>query len=114
MAANPAPLEMNCPTCDTRLRVQRSAIGKHARCPRCKTSFAVSPPVPPKVDGEVRVVPIDRTARPKVFISHSHQDRDFVQQTIKPLLESHDIEAWWSRNIPGGAQWEKEVRKHLH
>jgi chromosome partitioning protein len=89
-------------------------VGKQAKCPRCKTPFAVTIPTPPPQNDDIRVVSDNRPSRPKVFLSHSHQDRAFVQQTLEPLLEDHEIEAWWSRRVPGGAEWEPEVRRHLH
>lgn len=103
-----APIETNCPSpsCGTRLRVRAEAAGKQVKCPRCQKPFTVP-------DGTVQVVvPTPRSSQPIVFVSHAHEDRPFVEQTIKPLLQRHGIQAWWSEeNIRSGEDWQTKIRE---
>jgi len=49
-----------------------------------------------------------------VFISHATKDRDFVEQELLPLLQTHDVEAWYCRtDIPSAAMWKQEVLQAL-
>ena len=50
---------------------------------------------------------------PCVFISHSHQDREYVKKLVK-RLNSHGIKTWYSvLNIRKGALWTAEIRKAI-
>ncbi len=51
---------------------------------------------------------------PKVFVSHSAKDRDFVEREIVQLLHSHGIETWYSTDdIGAGVKWERSLREGL-
>lgn len=51
---------------------------------------------------------------PKVFVSHSAQDRAFVESEIVYLLQCNGIETWYSRDdIQTASVWEKDIRKGL-
>jgi hypothetical protein len=51
---------------------------------------------------------------PKVFVSHSAQDREFVEKEIVQLLQSHGIETWYSTDdIGAGVKWERSIREGL-
>ncbi len=51
---------------------------------------------------------------PKVFVSHSAKDRDFVEHEIVQLLQSHGIETWYSTDdIGAGVRWERSIREGL-
>lgn len=51
---------------------------------------------------------------PRVFISHSSLDRDFVERQIIAPLRSHGIETWYSKDsIETAAEWEKKIREGL-
>jgi len=51
---------------------------------------------------------------PRVFISHSTQDRDFVEQEIIGLLEGCGVETWYSKDsIAATEQWERSIRQGL-
>ena len=49
-----------------------------------------------------------------VFISHSHDDADFVNRYIRTPLEKHGLDTWYStKDIPPGAVWREEIHKAL-
>ena len=51
---------------------------------------------------------------PKVFISHSSQDRELVEREIVALLQSHGIETWYSKDsIQTAAQWQRSIEVGL-
>lgn len=51
---------------------------------------------------------------PKVFVSHSAQDRAFVESEIVHLLQRNGIETWYSRDdIQTASIWEKDIRQGL-
>ena len=51
---------------------------------------------------------------PKVFISHSTQDRAFVEKEILRLLESCGVETWYSQDsIAATDQWERSILQGL-
>jgi TIR domain len=51
----------------------------------------------------------------KVFVSHSSDDREFVTGDLRPLLQSHDIEAWCSEaDIESAEDWERSIRVGLN
>ncbi len=49
--------------------------------------------------------------RGKVFLSHSHQDRRFVNQIVSGLNSEYEI--WYDKNIPGGADWWEDILEHI-
>lgn len=50
----------------------------------------------------------------RVFISHSSQNADFVEQQINAPLRQHGIETFYSPvDIQTATQWEAEIRKNL-
>ena len=50
----------------------------------------------------------------KVFISHSTEDRAFVERHIVQLLNENGIETWYARDsILGATRWEREIRNGL-
>lgn len=52
--------------------------------------------------------------RPKVFISHSTYDRDFVEREIIPTLGAYGIDVWYSRDdIQTAARWERAILQGL-
>jgi tetratricopeptide (TPR) repeat protein len=51
---------------------------------------------------------------PKVFISHSSADCQFVENEVIALLNRHQIDYWYSKNdISGGEQWVQGIIKAL-
>lgn len=51
---------------------------------------------------------------PTVFISHSTQDRAFVEREIIPLLHDQKIQTWYSpQSIQTADEWERSIRKGL-
>ena len=51
---------------------------------------------------------------PKVFISHSTRDRDFVEREIIALLSAHAIETWYCKDdIRTADEWERTIFKGL-
>ena len=52
-----------------------------------------------------------RMPKPKqVFISHSNQDRDFVEREVIGLLQSHGIETWYSGDdTQTASQWQRTI-----
>lgn len=47
---------------------------------------------------------------PKVFISHSSKDSEFVEAEIVDLLKRHGIDHWYSKDdIGGGDQWVQRI-----
>jgi cellulose biosynthesis protein BcsQ len=61
----------------------------------------------------VEAVSIGRDPVPVAFISHAHADRKFVEKTIRPLLQEHGIQAWFSADIRPGDDWKEQVVKGL-
>jgi tetratricopeptide (TPR) repeat protein len=50
----------------------------------------------------------------KVFISHSHRDREFVEREIIAPLDEHGIESWYAKDeIESGAIWERQIHEAL-
>lgn len=46
----------------------------------------------------------------KIFVSHSAQDRSFVDREIIELLHSHGLETWYSKDdILSAAHWERNI-----
>ena len=61
-----------------------------------------------------RINETERPFKPKVFISHSTQDRDFVEQHIVSLLESNGIATWYSKvSIQSASEWERSILNGL-
>jgi predicted Zn finger-like uncharacterized protein len=104
------PIRLSCPSCRTRLTIPESAAGKLCRCPKCRKTFTAPAPT---VAGPVEAVAVGREPAPVVFISHSHDDRAFVEKTIKPLLLNSGMQPFYSEEIPGGELWEKAILRKL-
>jgi hypothetical protein len=52
---------------------------------------------------------------PRVFISHSSQDRAFVEEHIVGLLRESGIDIWYSpEDIHTSARWEQKIREGLN
>lgn len=52
---------------------------------------------------------------PKVFISHSIKDREFVEREIITLLQNHQIETWYSsQSIQTAEEWERSIHRGLN
>src|SRR5205823_2589682 len=50
----------------------------------------------------------------KVFISHSSEDRVFVETELLSLLRNNQIDTWYSQeDIHTADQWEQSIRKGL-
>lgn len=61
-----------------------------------------------------RVNESERPFKPKVFISHSTKDRDFVEKHIVGLLESNGIATWYSKvSIQSASEWERSILNGL-
>lgn len=51
---------------------------------------------------------------PRIFISHSSKDRDFVESELMPFLRNQGVEPWYSRDdIEAAAHWEATILKGL-
>jgi serine/threonine protein kinase len=62
-------------------------------------------------DWQRGAVPSKRT---RVFVSHSTQDREFVEKEIISLLERNGIQTWYSKvQINTSAQWERAIVQGL-
>jgi TIR domain len=47
---------------------------------------------------------------PKVFISHSTYDREFVESELIPALASHGVDSWYSKqDIQGASEWAQRI-----
>ena len=58
-------------------------------------------------------MPTARRTRRKVFLSHSHKDRVFVERLAK-VLGQHRVAYWYSETqIGGGEQWHDEIGRGL-
>ncbi|HUT10101.1 MAG TPA: toll/interleukin-1 receptor domain-containing protein [Thermoguttaceae bacterium] len=56
------------------------------------------------------------TVRNQVFISYSHQDRqwlDRVQTALKPLVRNQTIDVWDDGRIKAGQKWRDEITRAL-
>jgi formylglycine-generating enzyme required for sulfatase activity len=46
----------------------------------------------------------------RVFISHSTEDRDFVERVLVPALHGYGLETWYSKDdIPAADRWERSI-----
>lgn len=51
---------------------------------------------------------------PRVFVSHSTEDRAFVEQQVVGLLQQHGVDTWYSRDsIQGAERWERSILQGL-
>jgi hypothetical protein len=54
------------------------------------------------------------TAKPRVFISYSFDDLDFIETVLAPLLHENGIEYWYAQGELRSAQrWEREILREL-
>jgi proteasome lid subunit RPN8/RPN11 len=52
---------------------------------------------------------------PRIFISYSSLDIEFVEREIIPLLKRHGLDVWYSKeSIESTAEWEKRIKQGLH
>ena len=52
----------------------------------------------------------------RVFYSYAHKDSELLKQLITflgPLRQQRRISEWFDREIPPGAEWDKEIRSEL-
>ncbi len=52
----------------------------------------------------------------KIFVSYAHRDELLLKKLkmhLKPLSRQGLIDLWYDRNISAGAEWEREIDKHL-
>ena len=49
----------------------------------------------------------------KIFISYSHQNKDFVQNLVDQLEKDGNIVWWDFESIQGGLIWQKEIEKAI-
>jgi hypothetical protein len=58
-------------------------------------------------------MPLSRSTRREVFLSHSSKDRDFVVR-LAHVLRRHNIRYWYSAtHIEGAKQWHDEIGRAL-
>src|SRR5258707_13939773 len=78
-----------CPECQSSLRVGSTIdAGRRVRCPKCKREFAPIEPANDSTNDDLGV------GSPRIFISHSHEDGQYVERTLKPLLKRHGLDPW--------------------
>lgn len=54
------------------------------------------------------------TIRHTVFVSHSHMDRDFVEQELLKVFAENSINHWYSKDdIKGGESWVRSINEGL-
>jgi cellulose biosynthesis protein BcsQ len=105
------------PECNKRLSIADNLLGKIVRCSNCQKTFAVQLKQTAPADNAIRqvLVPSRPVGVPRVFISHSHQDRAFVRNEIQPLFNAHHIDTWYSdANIYAGIDWEDAILSGLN
>jgi len=62
-------------------------------------------------------VEAESAKRPKVFISYSHSDGEYLDRLLvhlKPLEKEGLIELWVDTRLRAGDRWRKEIEKALH
>jgi internalin A len=63
-----------------------------------------------------RAGPSSLPARDQVFISYSHEDKDWLeklQKMLKPLTRGQQVSAWADTSIRAGAKWSDEIKRAL-
>jgi hypothetical protein len=52
---------------------------------------------------------------PRVFISHSTHDRQFVEDELLPILRQQGVETWYApTDIQTSDDWERMIIRGLH
>jgi serine/threonine protein kinase len=61
-----------------------------------------------------RINESEQPARPRVFISHASNDREFVENHIIRFLESNGVATWYSKaTIQSATDWERSILQGL-
>lgn len=58
----------------------------------------------------------DAPARPKIFVSYAHTDKEWLERMsvhLKPLERSHNVELWTDQKIGVGQRWLDEIEGAL-
>lgn len=51
---------------------------------------------------------------PTIFLSHSSEDKDFIEREVIPVLKSRDIGVWYSPHaIQTAEEWERAIKRGL-
>lgn len=88
-----------CPSCRSTVKFSERSMGRQVRCNKCQQVFVT----------RVFDLPL------QVFISHSVQDRAFVEKEIIPFFDEHGIRWWYSNDdIHTGSKWEEAIETGLH
>jgi cellulose biosynthesis protein BcsQ len=109
----PAPaLTIQCPNCRVKLGVKGEARpDREVGCPKCKHRFF---PFAVPADPEELRAEIPERPRPRVFVSHAHVDRAFVESILRSELEPYGIDIWISgTNLQGGERYSDEIQNAL-
>lgn len=70
------------------------------------------PEFPQSIESPSTEKPLE--SRPRVFISHSTKNRDFVEMVLLPLFKCHGIDVWYAKDsIQTSSQWERDILQGL-
>lgn len=101
-------------------RTKKSSVGKdfyvyqHPN-PPLEVTYQLVEDVNPRIIKFVHFAELKITVKRTLFISYSHEDKDWLDKILKFLkgLESHDISLWTDRQILAGDRWQEEIDKAL-
>src|SRR5262245_21425391 len=95
-----------CPSCQRPYPHRSGLIGRRVRCPECEAIFRVEPvsdDIPRKWEQQLAKPPM-------VFVSHSQQDRNFVERHVRPFFQEHGLHVWsCETSIEAGKPWEEAI-----